>query len=105
MSEEQFWHSNPTIIKVWAEAWKRQENRKNELIYAFVGNYVQSAMDSSIDRILNGKKAKSKYLEKPIKLFELTEEEKQQEQEKEQEKARQAFMMWAGQAKTKYKDK
>ena len=101
MTEEQFWHSNPAIIKVWAEAWKRKENRQNELIHTFVGNYIQSALVTSIDKVLNGKKSKSKYLEKPIQLFELTEEEK----EKEQEKARQAFMMWAGQVEKKYKDK
>ena len=105
MSEEQFWHSNPAYIKVWAEAWKKKENRKNELIHTYVGNYIQSAVTTSIDRAINGKKSKSKYLEKPIEIFVLTEEEKQEKQKKEEMDARQAFMMWANQAKSKYKDK
>ena len=49
--------------------------------------------------MLNGKKAKSKYIEKPMRIFELTEKEKEQEAVK----ARQAFMAWAGMAEKKYK--
>lgn len=101
MTEEEFWHSNPAKIEVYAEAWKQEEVRKNELIHMFVGSYIQNAVTTSIDKVLNGKKAKSKYLEKPIQLFEKTEEEKKIEQEN----ARQAFLMWAGQAKSEYKDR
>lgn len=83
MSEEQFWRSNPAIISVWEKAWKMEENRKNDLIHTFVGNYGISALVYSIDHVLNGKKAKSKYIKKPIRLFELTEEEKKEAQAEE----------------------
>lgn len=101
MSEEQFWRSNPRIIHVWEQAWKAKENRMNGLVYAYIGNYELSALYTAIDGVLNGKKAKAKYIEKPIRIFELTEEERIQEQEK----ARQAFVMWAGFAENKYKEK
>ena len=98
MTEEQFWRANPAIIEVWEEAWKRQENRKNELIHAWVGEYGISALVFAIDHCLNGKKAHSKYIEKPIKLFELTEAEKKVQAEK----ATDMFIAWANATKEAY---
>lgn len=101
MSEEQFWHSNPAKIEVYAEAWKQEQKRQNEVIHTYVGTYVLSALTTAIDGVLNGKKSKAKYIEKPIRLFELTEKEK----EEEQRKAREAFLAWANLTKSKYKDR
>ena len=101
MSEEQFWNSNPRIIKVWESAWRKEQLRQNELIHSYVGNYILSAVSTAVDHCLNGQKATSKYIEKPIQLFELTEEEKKQQQLK----AIEAFMMWAKRAESKYKNK
>lgn len=98
MNEEQFWHSNPAIIKVWENAWKMEENRRNELIHAWVGNYGISALVYAIEHTLNGKKAKSKYIEKPIRLFELTEEEKKQQEKN----ALAAFINWADTTKADF---
>ena len=99
MTEEQFWRSNPAIIDVWEEAWKRQENRKNELIHAWVGEYGISALIFAIDNCLNGKKkARSKYMEKPIRLFELTESEKKAQKEN----ATDMFIAWANATKASY---
>lgn len=99
MSEEQFWKSNPRIIKVWEKAYKMKVNADNTHMYVWTGNYMLSALYTAIDGVLNGKKAKAKYAEKPIRLFELTEEEKQ----KEAEKARAQFLAWAGHVEKKYK--
>ena len=101
MTEEQFWHSNPAKIEVYAEAWKQEQKRQNEVIHTYVGTYVLSALTTAIDGVLNGKKSKAKYTEKPIRLFELTEKEK----EEEQRKAREAFLAWANLTKSKYKDR
>ena len=98
MTEEQFWRANPAIIEVWEEAWKRQENRKNELIHAWVGEYGISALVFAIDHCLNGKKAHSKYMEKPIRLFELTESEKKAQKEN----ATDMFIAWANATKASY---
>ena len=99
MTEEQFWHSNPRIIKVWEKAYKMEQNRQNELIHAWVGNYFMSAVTVAVEHCLNGKKAKSSYVDKPLQLFELTAEEKKREAEK----ARQRFIAWAGMAESKFK--
>lgn len=101
MTEEQFWRSNPAKIKVYAEAWKQEQKRQNEVIHTYVGTYVLSALTTAIDGVLNGKKSKAKYMEKPIQLFELTEKEK----EEEQRKAREAFLAWANLTKSKYKER
>lgn len=98
MTEEQFWRANPAIIEVWEEAWKRQENRKNELIHAWVGEYGISALVFAIDHCLNGKKARSKYMEKPIRLFELTKSEKKAQKEN----ATDMFIAWANATKASY---
>ena len=78
-----------------------EQNHKNELIHAWVGNYILSALTTAIDGCFNGKKAKSKYIEKPIQLFELTEEEKAEAAIK----ARQQFVAWANHATKKYAKK
>ena len=91
MTEEQFWRSNPAIIEVWRKAWEMKQNRQNELIHAWVGNYGISALVYAVEHCLNGSKAKSSYIDKPIRLFEMTEEEKRIEAEK----ATDAFIAWA----------
>lgn len=98
MTEEQFWRANPAIIEVWEEAWKNEENRRNELIHAWVGQYGISALQVAIDHCLNGNKAKAKYIDKPFRMFELTEQEKKVEAEK----ATDMFIAWANATKKAY---
>lgn len=69
MSEQQFWESNPRIIKVWEKMYKEEAEHKNAMIHTFVGTYGISALLVAIDSCLNGKKAKAKYIDKPIELF------------------------------------
>lgn len=76
-------------------------NATNDLIHAWIGNYGISALMVAIDHSFNGRKANSKYIEKPFRIFELTDEEK----EIEAMKARQAFVTWAGMAEKKYAKK
>lgn len=104
MTEEQFWRSNPRIIKVYEQTWKDDQNRKNELLHAMVGTYGISAITVALSSVLspmfcNGRKSGAKYLEKPIRIFPLTEEE----QAVEREKAIQAFLMFAGNLEEKVK--
>lgn len=91
MSEVEFWHSNPAKIAVYEKAWKMQEDRRNELIHAWMGNYGVSALVYAVEHVLNGKKAKSKYMDKPMQLFELTEKEKKQKEKN----ALASFIAWA----------
>ena len=101
MTEEQFWHSNPTIISVWEQAYKERVNSINRYLHSWIGNYGISALIYSIDHAMNGRKATTKYLANPIQMFELTEEEKKIAQKKELEK----FMAWANRAEKKYSKK
>lgn len=89
MSEEQFWHSNPRIIKVWEQAYKDEMNAKNRMEHIY-GRYTLSAMITAVDHCLNGRKAKSEYLDEPIRLFPKTEEEKAIDAEIELQK----FIAW-----------
>ena len=81
MTEEQFWNANPRIIKVWENAWKEKVNHENYMNY-ILGSYVLSAVSVAIGSSLEGKKFKGEYLDKPHRIFELTEKEKQIEQQK-----------------------
>ena len=98
MSEEQFWRSNPRIIKVWEQTYKEELTYKNSLIHSFVGSYGVSALLFAIDSCLNGKKAKAKYIDKPIELF----PEKVDEKTK-AENALARFVAWANLAESQYK--
>ena len=81
MTEAQFWHSNPRKIAVWEEAHKAKINESNWLMY-INGLYTLNAVSVAVERCLMGRKAKGKYFEEPIQLFEKTEKEKAIDQEK-----------------------
>ena len=104
MTEEQFWRSNPRIIEVWRECWKAEQNRKNELMYDWVGSYVLSATMTAISQVMQpmlceGKKSHAKYMEEPIRLFPKTKEER----EEEYEQMTQAFINWGNALIERYK--
>lgn len=104
MSEEQFWRSNPRIIKVWEQSWKNEVNRQNTMVYGYVGNYVLSALTVGIAQVLTpmfckGQKSQAKYIEEPVRIFPKTEEEKQAEYEE----MTQAFIAWGNAVINKYK--
>lgn len=82
MTEEQFWHANPRKIKVWEEAHKAKINEQNRLNY-INGMYTLSATAYAVDHILNGRKAKSKYYNEPIRIFPKTEKELEQDRQDE----------------------
>ena len=104
MSEEQFWRSNPRIIKVWERCWENEQNRMNQLTHMWVGQYVQSAVTTSLSQVLTpmfckGKKSNAEYVREPISLFEKTEEEKQAEYEA----TTQAFLAWSQSIQRRFK--
>lgn len=98
MSEEQFWRSNPRIISTWEKVWRDKQNWNNEMAHMFTGNYVLSALCVAMNAVNGGK---AKYIEKPVKLFESTEEDKR----KEKQRAINAFMGWANSRKSQYNRK
>ena len=57
--------SCPADLEPYSRADTLDTKQKDEMMW-FMGVYVQSAVSVAIERNLAGKKAKSKYLEKPI---------------------------------------
>ena len=79
LSIEDIDYSSPADMEAYAKAYQLEEKHKDELVYAWCGNYMISALTVAIDHCFS-KKAKSKYMKEPItaRLFEndgLTEEE------------------------------
>lgn len=81
MTEKEFWLSNPRKILVYEQAWKDVENRKNEMMYMWWGNYGMSALVTALSGVLApmfcGKQSQTKYVDKPMRIFEMTEEEEE----------------------------
>lgn len=65
ISYDQFWKINPRIVKVYQEAYRLREKKIDEEAW-MLGAYINNAVTVSIDHCLNGKKATSKYYEKPF---------------------------------------
>lgn len=90
VSWKEFWGMNPHIIKLLLKG--HEEKIKEQDYMAWLSNqYTLSAVSVAVEHCLAGKKAKSKYIEKPImqemanKKIEskpLTEEDKKKQTEK-----------------------
>ena len=103
MTEEQFWESNPTIIEVWRESYQIEQENKNRLAFGIIGSYGISALTYSIDHVLNGRKAHSKYYEKPIDLFEPSKKELERREQEKVEDSRNQLLDWCNQMKKNFK--
>lgn len=65
VSWHEFWSMNPRIIKVIAKGYK--EKIKEQDYLAWISNqYTLSAVSVAVEHCLAGRKAHSKYIEKPI---------------------------------------
>lgn len=92
VSWQEFWHMNPHIIKLLLKGHEEKIKEKDYL--AWLSNqYTLSAVSVAVEHCLAGRKAKSKYIEKPImqettekqvanENKQLTEEEKKKQTEK-----------------------
>lgn len=65
VSEEIFWTLNPRKFKIYKKAHNIRTKDMDEQMW-IMGQYVMNATLVAIDRGLNGQKAKSKYIEKPL---------------------------------------
>lgn len=78
--------STPVELAPYIRAHRIKLEEMDRVIWSSCGNYVLSALSVALDHCMNGKKAKSKYIEKPV--FEmantennLTEDELQRQRE------------------------
>lgn len=92
VSWQEFWEMNPHIIKLLLKGY--EEKIKEQDYMAWLSNqYTMSAVSVAAEHCLAGRKAKSKYIEKPF-MQEI--EEKQQENKPltEEEKKRQTEQLF-----------
>lgn len=91
---DEFWHLNPHKFNIIVSGHMRKQKMLDEQMWA-MGMYIQNAVSVSIDHALNGRKAQSKYIDKPMlsemEDNQLTEEERY---EKELQKALLAEEQW-----------
>lgn len=100
MSEEQFWASNPRIIKVWEKAWRQQKEYENKYNHMMFGSYAMSAMATAIAQVMQpmlckGKKSHAKYITKPVDIFEEVKPKKRLSKAEQKKNAIEAFMLWS----------
>lgn len=58
--------SCPADLAPYAKAYKLETTEKDNIIHAVCGSYVLSAVSVAVEHCLAGRKAKSKYIERPI---------------------------------------
>lgn len=86
VSWQEFWSMNPRIIKLLIKGHEEKIKEQDYLSWIF-GQYTLSAVSVAIEHCLAGRKAKSKYIDKPImqqieeKNKPLSEEELQRQRE------------------------
>lgn len=71
MTKHEFMHSLPIDLNAFFIAHKLRQDMRDEQMW-FMGKYVEIAVEVAIDHALNGRKARSKYLEKPFMQEELS---------------------------------
>lgn len=85
ISYNDFWNMNPHIIKLIGIGYKNKIQTMDNLMWTWFGNYALSAVSVAVEHNLAGKKAKSKYIEKPV-LEMLEEEEYKRKQDRKEYK-------------------
>lgn len=58
--------SCPSEMDVYIKAYQMEREEKDALVYAWIGSYGISALTFAIEHCLAGRKAKAKYIDKPI---------------------------------------
>lgn len=86
-------------LNAFCKAFELKQKMLDEKMW-IMGVYVQCAVSTAVEHNLAGKKAKSKYLKKP--LMKEVEEKKQQLSEEELQKQRELFMTKLMLMKTNY---
>lgn len=79
--------SAPADLEPYAKAYRLEMTERDGWAYTICGNYVLSAVSVAVEHCLAGKKARSRYVEKPMlqeleeKNKPMTEEELQRQRE------------------------
>lgn len=80
----QFWELNPHKIKIISKGYHEKQVEMDSMMHAWWGNYGLSAVSVAIDHAFNGRKANSKYPDKPFMQEEKNKKEVEKKMSKEQ---------------------
>lgn len=91
MSYEQYWDAPPYLAVTYRKAFKLKRELDNEQAW-LQGLYVYDAFAVCMSNVFAKRgSSKQNYLEQPIDIFPLTEEEKKRREQKEMEKMQKAL--------------
>lgn len=86
MTADQFWHGEPELAAAYRRAAEIQNQRKSEEMW-LQGLYFFQAVSTSLHNAFSKKGTKpAKYMEEPIRVTPLTEEEKEEKARIERER-------------------
>lgn len=91
---ETFWHLVPNELRAFYKSYKQKQKIKDEEMW-MMGQYVLSAVSVAVEHCLSGKKAHSKYIEKPIlsnDSISASKDENNMSQEEKNKKIEQLFL-------------
>jgi hypothetical protein len=88
----QFWELNPHKIKIISKGYHEKQVEMDSMMYAWWGNYGLSAVSVAIDHCFNGRKANSKFVDKPLMQVEVKNDEKSMSQKELEKNAENVFL-------------
>ena len=81
VGKNEFFKSTPNILRAYDKANEEKIKTIDALAWQICGSYILSAITVAVDHCLNGRKATSKYIEKPcMQNTELSVEEMSEEE-------------------------
>ena len=104
MTYKQYWYGDPRMVKHFREAYKLKLKERNEEMWR-QGLYFLDALNVALRNNINlsGKAIKPlQYMSEPIRLFPLTEEEKEAKAEKERDNAEEQLRLFKNAMGAKY---
>ena len=105
MSYTEFWDGPPFLVVAYRKAFRIKREIENEQAW-LQGLYVYDAFVVCMANMFSGRGAKKQnYLERPVDIFPLTEEEKKQREREEMEKMQIAMEEMVRRQKRKKKQK
>lgn len=91
ISVEEFKHLTPYKLECCLNGYNMSRQVRDREMWQWFGNYALSAIHVAVDHCLNGRKAKSEYIEKPI-LHHLSENTGLTEEEIYEKKVKKALL-------------
>lgn len=89
MTYDQYWHGDPWIARAFRKKWRLEQEEENKREWR-QGLYIYDAVSTAIhNNFVQGQKLS--YIEEPIRIFPMTEEEEQAAMRKEQERVMQYY--------------